>query len=177
MPSRKCLDHTELTTDTLVEMLMKSFNGHYSVNKAPFLINIETSWFNRHGDMVTDALVKFISDLTSENTNRPTSKNDVYFVSISKVLDWMTYPVSIDVIANKWLWDCDFINFDYDQECNYIDQIIKNAEELEQIRLNKTRHLMDMRGEDLFRNGIFTVVIVGFTLAVLFVVLYDKLYQ
>jgi hypothetical protein len=170
------LNPSLLNRDKLVGMLEESFAAHYKTNKAPLVINIETSWFYKYGDMVTEALVKFISDLTSENTNKP-SKNDVYFVSISKVLDWMTYPVPLDVIANKWLWDCDFINFDYDRECNYIDEIVRNAEELEQIRLNKTKHLLDLRGEDLFRNGIFTVVVVGFTLAVLFVVLYDKLYQ
>lgn len=174
MSTRSCIKAEEITENLLETMIYENFKRHYETNKAPFVLNIETSWFNKYGEMLSEALVKFIHRLTIESNKNLTNNNDIYFVSIAKGLDWIEYPVSLDVIANKWLWDCDGVDFDYDQECDFVDQQIKNAEVVEHLKQAKKKMELDLRAEDLFRNGILTGVIVIFILAIIFVILYDR---
>lgn len=172
MPTRNCIQPDEITEKELLSMLFYNFERHYVTNKAPFVLNIETSWLNKYGDMLTNALVKFIDELTIKGNNR--TKDDVYFTTVAKALDWIQYPVPLKVIANKWLWDCDGLDYDYDQECDFVDQLVKNAEVLELMKANKAKLDIELRGEDLYRNGVLTGIVVVFGFAVLFVILYDK---
>ena len=170
-PTKDCIKPEDITEKVLSDILFHNFRRHYEPNKAPYVVNIETSWFDKYGNTLTNALVNFINNLTSNHDN---SNNDVYFVSVTKALDWIQYPVPLHVISNKWLWDCDGLDFDYDQECDFAEQIVKNAEELEQIQAKKAKMALELRGEDLYRNGILTGVFVLFALAIFFVILYDK---
>lgn len=45
-------------------MLFSNFELHYKTNKAPFILNIETEWFDEFGEMLTGALQSFINALT-----------------------------------------------------------------------------------------------------------------
>ena len=152
------------------DQLFENFNRHYKTNKAPFILNIELSWFEKHGSILTDALVKFINDLT----NPKSIHHDVYFVTISKIIEWVQYPTPLNVIANKWLWDCDGTNYDYDEECDMIKKLRESSEELEEIRKKNKTSPYDLKNEDLFRNGILTAVIIIFFLSTLFTIFYDK---
>lgn len=172
MDTLKCTKKKDLTQQNIYNQLMDNFNRSYMTNKAPFIINIETSWLDEYGNILTDAIVQFINDLTVLNTDA--SKNDIYFVTLEKIVEWMQYPVPLNVIGSRWLWDCDGHDFDYDEDCDSIRKAKNMAEDLETQRgLNKTMAL-DLRAEDLFRNGVVTVVIVVFILSITFVVLYDK---
>jgi hypothetical protein len=166
MSTRDCIKPEEITEKLLLETLFYNFQRHYVTNKATFLLNIETSWFKTYGDMLTNALVKFISQMDNNCTS------DIYFMTIAKALDWIQYPVPLNVIGNKWLWDCDGLDFDYDQECDFIDQSAKHAEE-EKIKQKKAK--MDQEfGENLYRNGVLSGEIIAFGLAILFIILYDR---
>jgi hypothetical protein len=169
MPTRNCIQPKDITEKVLEKMLFDNFYRHYQTNKAPYVLNIETSWFAKYGDALTNALTNFVHELTSNNTN-----DDIYFVTVAKALDWIQYPVPLHVIANKWLWDCDGLDFDYDQECDFVEQLVKNAEVLEQIKAKKAKMEMELLGEDLYRNGVLTGVLVIFLLAIIFVIFYDR---
>lgn len=52
--------------ETFKKSLFENFDRHYKLNKAPFIINIETEWLDEFGDMLTEALKAFINDLTDE---------------------------------------------------------------------------------------------------------------
>lgn len=161
----------ELTDKILTDILNYNFKRHYETNKAPYVLNIELSWFKLYGDMLTKALMTFIHDITNNE-----SYKDVYFVQAEKVIEWIQYPTPLHIIANKWLWECDGIEFDYDRKCNFDSEFVeKNAESLKELKnSNKTNTKLDLRGEDLYRNGVLTVVCVVFTLGILFVFLYDR---
>jgi hypothetical protein len=161
-----------MTQKVIEQMLFDNFKRHYETNKAPFIINIETSWLETHGEILTEALLKFINDLTVSTS--PLAKNDIYFVSISKILEWIQYPTKLDIIASKWLWDCDGVNYDYDEECDLLRKIRETKEELEESKRKNKTSIYDLRGEDLFRNGILTGVLIAFVLALIFTVFYDK---
>jgi hypothetical protein len=167
MSTRDCIKPDEITEKVLLETLFYNFQRHYVTNKAPFVLNIETSWFRQYGDTLTNALVKFISQMSNNRTS------DVYFMTIAKAIDWIQYPVPLNIIGNKWLWDCDGLDFDYDQECDFIDESVKHAEQ-ERLKEKKAKMEQELRGEDLYRNGVLSGVIIVFGLAVLFIILYDR---
>ncbi len=173
LDNKNCYKSSELTQKIIEEQLFNNFFSHYKRNKAPFVLNIETAWFEKYGQILTDAIVQFIHELTNSDSTL-SSKNDVYFVSISKMIEWLEYPAPLNVIANKWLWDCDGISYDYDEECESIKKLRERSEELEEIKKkNKTRE-MELQAEDLFRNGILTSVIIVFILSLAFTIFYDK---
>lgn len=148
------------------------------MNKAPFVINIELAWFDRFGDMLTEALIEFIEKLTTEKKeekNPSSTKHDIYFVSISKIIEWIEYPTPLNVIANRWLWDCDGTNYDYDEECESLKKLRENSLELEEIKRRNRTGPLDLKNEDLFRSGVLTAVIVVFIVSILFVIIYDKM--
>ena len=191
MDTRNCVPRTQLTQKLLEEQLFDNFNRHYRTNKAPFVLNIETIWFEEFGDMLTEALVKFINELTVVAATRKSPSapaaaapqqqqqsrliaNDVYFVSVSKIVEWIEYPTALNVIANKWLWDCDGANYDYDEECESVRKMRESSDELIEMRKRNRTQLLELRAEDLFRNGVLTTVVVVFILSILFTVVYDK---
>lgn len=178
LDNKNCYQTNEVTERNLYEQLMDNFVRFYKPNKAPYVINIEMDWFEQgHGEKLTNALVQFINELTKPDeaaSATSQNKNDVYFVTISKMIEWIQYPVRRDVIANKWLWDCDGVNYDYDEECESIKKLEQNALELEEAKKrNRTREL-ELKAEDLFRNGVLTSVVSVFLLSLLFTILYDK---
>jgi hypothetical protein len=169
MENTNCIQLGELDQEKLEMQLRRNFLQHYKRNKAPFVINIELKWFEKHADILTEALVSFIHDFT-----KPSVNNDIYFVSISKMIEWIEYPAPLDVIANRWLWDCDGINYDYDEECESIKKLRENSEELIEAKKKSKAKELELKAEDLFRNGVLTAVGVVFTLTLLFTVVYDK---
>lgn len=152
---------------------MENFERHYKTNKAPFVINLELSWFKDFGDILTEALVEFINKLTNEKEANVHSKNDVYFVSISKIIEWIEYPTPLHVIGNRWLWDCDGSNYDYDEECQSLRRLRENSIELEETK-RRNHTALDLKNEDLFRSGVLTSVIVVFVVSIIFVFIYDR---
>jgi len=173
LETRDCLPLNELTQKALEDQLFENFDRHYKTNKAPFIINIELSWFEKHADILTNALITFIDELT--NPKKPLgANNDIYFVTLSKIVEWVQYPTPLNVIASKWLWDCDGTNYDYDEECEIIKRLRENSEELEEMRKKNMTNPFDLKGEDLFRNGILTAVILIFVFSTLFTIFYDK---
>lgn len=168
-----------LSKQILADQLLENFDRHYKTNKAPFVVNIELAWFDRFGDMLTEALIEFIEKLTNEKDKHPvtttsTNKHDIYFVSISKIIEWIEYPTPLNVIANRWLWDCDGSNYDYDEECESLKRLKENSMELEEIRRRNRTGPLDLKNEDLFRSGVLTGVIVIFVVSMVFVIVYDK---
>lgn len=173
--TKHCLPRNELKQELIEKMLFENFESHYNLNKAPFILNLETEWFDEFGEMLTKALRSFVNELTSSESKYG-KKKDIYFMSISKIIEWIQYPVELDVIGNEWLWDCDDSSFDYDEECESIIKLKEMNEELEEIKQkNKTNQLkLDLQAENLFHNGIFSIVFLAFIIGTLLTVCYDK---
>jgi len=173
--TKDCLEREQLTQTLLEKMLFTNFELHYKTNKAPFILNIETEWFDEFGEMLTGALQSFINALT-DTENEYTKKDDIYFLSISKIIEWMQYPVATEVIANQWLWDCDGSTYDYDEDCQNVIKAFEKIEKLEEIKKkNMTKKMeLDLQGEDLYRNGVLTVVAASFACLMVLTLCFDK---
>lgn len=171
--AQDCLSKNKLTQKVIEEQLFDNFRRHYDTNKAPFVINIETIWLDKYGDMLTGAFRKFVNNLTNPNSEFAV-KNDIYFVSISKIVEWIEYPTSLRQIGNRWLWDCDGSSYDYDEECQIEQKIRENSEELEEIKKKNKTTAMGNESEILFRNGVLSGVVIVFILSIIITVFYDK---
>lgn len=173
LANKNCIPRHKLTMEIFKKTLFQNFDRHYKLNKAPFIINIETEWLDEFGEILTEALKTFINDLTDDQ-NKYSRNSDIYFLSISNMLEWIQYPASKQKIASQWLWDCDDSSYDYDEECQSVLKIQEQLAELEEERkLNKTIEL-DRQAERLFHNGVLTVTMVGFVVLTALTVFYDK---
>lgn len=174
LENKNCLPKDQINSTILADFLVENFKRHYSTNKAPYIINIELSWFDTFGDALTNALVDFVSKATTVKPDGLVQKTDVYFLSIARILEWIEYPSPLNVIASKWLWDCDGVHFDYDEECDSVKKVMEAAEELEEAKRKNQTARLELHTETLFKNGILPTVIAVFVLSVIFTVLYDK---
>ncbi|XP_061174004.1 uncharacterized protein LOC133183081 [Saccostrea echinata] len=85
------------TTEETVEYLMNNFNS-YKTNKAPFGIHISRDWFYWYNNRNFAGLSEFIDKLLQNE--------DVYIVSVSKLLQWMKNPVSLSSAKSYSPWSC-----------------------------------------------------------------------
>ncbi|PSC74206.1 left border a [Micractinium conductrix] len=76
------MDPTAATPDALFGLLKKSFDAAYDGNRAPFPLFVHAPWFTFDN---TKAAIQFV-----EYAN---SKPDVWFVTMSQLMDWMKNPV------------------------------------------------------------------------------------
>jgi hypothetical protein len=86
------------TTEETVEYLMKNFNSYYKTNKAPFGIHLSREWFYWYNNRNFAGLSEFLNTILSYE--------DVYIVSVSDLLQWMTNPVSLTSAKSFVSWKC-----------------------------------------------------------------------
>jgi hypothetical protein len=70
----------EPTVEQIVELFEKNFERFYTTTKAPFPLFLREAWLSGNANR-EKGLIKFIEKMTQ--------KKDVFFVSISEVIDWM----------------------------------------------------------------------------------------
>jgi len=87
-------DANDLTT-----LLNNNFNRHYNTNKAPFGLHFQASFLKDKEKR--RALTKFIDQITK--------KNDVYFVTMLQVIQWMQNPTEVSNLGTfqEWKEKCD----------------------------------------------------------------------
>lgn len=86
------------TKEETVDYLMKNFNSYYKTNKAPFGIHLSREWFYWYNNRNFAGLAEFINTILSYK--------DVYIVSVSNLLQWMTDPVSLTSAKSFVSWRC-----------------------------------------------------------------------
>ncbi|XP_043203997.1 chitin deacetylase 1-like [Amphibalanus amphitrite] len=74
----------------------EDFNRHYESNRAPYQLSFHTNWFNEAN--LIEGLNLFLQWLNQ--------KDDVWFVTMTQALYWMTDPIPINQLAQLDQWDC-----------------------------------------------------------------------
>lgn len=97
------------SVEKIVDILLTSFKKS-RVNKTPFIFDIKTKWINQYGGLLCEALQQFIGNVTINE--------DVYFLSVSNIIDWIEYPDNIEISGQKWLWSCDSFSYPYAEDCS-----------------------------------------------------------
>lgn len=89
-------EDAEFSPQKFYEFLDKSFNSHYTYNRAPFGIHRHWSRLNRRQEEL-DVLLHWIDDILTRH-------DDVYFVTLSQVIDWMQNTTPLSQIKNFQPW-------------------------------------------------------------------------
>jgi len=85
-----------LDENDVLDWLKQDFNRYYLQNRAPYLMAFHTSWFQQK------ALVKGLDLFMDWLIEKP----DVWFVTHTQALFWITEPKTIKEMANFPAWDC-----------------------------------------------------------------------
>ncbi|KAH3841703.1 transcription factor SPT20 homolog [Dreissena polymorpha] len=83
--------------DSAYKFLWDNFLSYYTTTKMPFGINMHSSWFY-YPDRLK-AMDRFIQKLVS--------LNDVYIVSVSKMIEWLKRPTPLQDLHSFAPWACD----------------------------------------------------------------------
>ncbi|KAJ8683192.1 hypothetical protein QAD02_018984 [Eretmocerus hayati] len=84
------------TDEEVYEALMNDFKAHYTSNRAPMGLHLQTSWIQIPANILT--LSKFIDDVLR--------LPDVYFVTNQQILEWMRNPTPLDLLRSFKPWLC-----------------------------------------------------------------------
>lgn len=82
------------------KLLNNNFDRHYNSNRAPLGLHFTAAWFKRNKEF-KNVLLKFI--------NEKRAQNDVYFVTLLQVIQWMQNPTEVTAIRDfaDWKEKCD----------------------------------------------------------------------
>jgi len=87
---------SHMDRDDIFNWLEEDFNRHYKTNKAPYVLAMHTNWFNNIEQV--KALEQFM--------NYTETLDDVYYVTATQALLWITSPVKLSDLDESGLWDC-----------------------------------------------------------------------
>ncbi|XP_045480332.1 chitin deacetylase 1 [Harmonia axyridis] len=91
----QCVLHNS-DAEEVFEWLQEDFSRYYEQNKAPYMMPFHTNWFS------IKPLEKGLHKFLDWATTLP----DVYFVTITQALTWITDPKSLNQLNNFDAWDC-----------------------------------------------------------------------
>ncbi|XP_037086439.1 chitin deacetylase 1-like [Pollicipes pollicipes] len=74
----------------------EDFSRHYDQNRAPYILSFHTNWFNEQN--LIDGLNLFLQWVSQ--------KDDVWFVTMTQALFWMSDPVPLNQLTQLDDWDC-----------------------------------------------------------------------
>lgn len=75
------------------QYFMSNFERHYKHNKAPFPVFLDESWLSSAENINGEGFFNFIKKLTE--------MDDVFFVTIQEVIEWMEDPIPLEEYAKK----------------------------------------------------------------------------
>jgi len=95
--------------DNFYNVLTHNFIRHYEQNRAPMMLSLHAAWFAKEPEML-EALIYWIDEVS-------TAYNDVYFVTMSQVLEWMRGPVNSAKAAKFSPWRTKCTALDTEDTC------------------------------------------------------------
>ena len=87
---------THMSREEIFEWLKEDFDRHYNTNRAPYTLAMHTNWFTTREQR--EALEDWLDWLME--------KEDVYFVTGTQALLWMTEPTPLSKIKDFEPWQC-----------------------------------------------------------------------
>lgn len=96
-----------------LDLLRYNFARHYFTNKAPFPVYIRARWFEEAHYNI-EALEEFLDELSQ--------MEDVYFVTMEQVVQWMRYPTNLENIKEFAPWQCD--HSDREESCENVNTCV-----------------------------------------------------
>ncbi|CAH0702359.1 unnamed protein product [Spodoptera exigua] len=96
----QCVLHNH-DSDEVLEWLQEDFSRYYEQNRAPYMMPFHTNWFQiKELERGLHKFLQWASNL-----------KDVWFVTVTQALTWMTDPKSVKSLNNYDAWRCDRKDF------------------------------------------------------------------
>nr|CAD7425889.1 unnamed protein product [Timema monikensis] len=88
------------TGDQFARLLRHNFNRHFNTNRAPLGLHFHASWLKSKKEF-REELIKFVEEMLD--------RNDVYFVTMLQVIQWMQNPTELTALRDfqEWKEKCD----------------------------------------------------------------------
>jgi len=88
-------------SEQFARMIRHNFNRHYSTNRAPLSLSFDAAWLK-----VNKGFTKVLTDWMTETLEE---HNDVYFLNMIQVLEWIQKPTDINSLRDfqEWKEKCD----------------------------------------------------------------------
>jgi hypothetical protein len=162
------------TSDKFSQYLKYNLNRHLHSNHAPFIMAFDSYWLNEPYTPWRIEGLKFFLEHTLRHHS-----NDVYFVRMIDIINWMKQPIGLEQMRQGHLTDIairsncnEEIDIDIDQECI-------NGKEIKSSKLNQNRSLFmifDAVSEPLFRSNIVFYSIISFLIFIIVTFIYDRFF-
>nr|XP_037870242.1 chitin deacetylase 1-like isoform X2 [Bombyx mori] len=92
----QCVLHNH-DANEVFEWLQEDFSRYYEQNRAPYMMPLHTNWFQiKELELGLHKFLKWAADL-----------EDVWFVTMTQSLTWMTDPRPVKALNNYEAWRCD----------------------------------------------------------------------
>ncbi|KAK2713074.1 hypothetical protein QYM36_011685 [Artemia franciscana] len=91
----QCVLHN-MDADEVFDWLQEDFARYYDGNRAPYVMAFHTSWFQQK--RLEQGLTKFLDWATRQD--------DIWFVTTTQSLLWLTEPTPINNLGSFQAWDC-----------------------------------------------------------------------
>ncbi|CAH0406911.1 unnamed protein product [Chilo suppressalis] len=92
----QCVLHNH-DSDEVLEWLQEDFSRYYDQNRAPYMMPLHTNWFQ----------IKELERGLQKFLRWAANLKDVYFVTVTQALTWMTDPKPAKSLTNYEPWRCD----------------------------------------------------------------------
>lgn len=168
------------TAEEYFQYLKLNLNRHLHSNHAPFIMSFDNYWINEpYTDWRFDGLKMFI-----ENTLKH-RQNDVFFVRMIDIINWMKEPASIKKMKSAHLSRIGSMSLCDEQQHRILSQVENMPNEIETNRnssgnVTSARALLilfDAVSEPLFRSNIVYYATFTFVLLVLCTLIYDRFFS
>ncbi|CAF3377813.1 unnamed protein product [Rotaria sp. Silwood1] len=164
--------------DKFFQYLKYNLNRHLHSNHAPFIMAFDNYWLNEPYTLWRiEGLKLFIEHTLHYHSN------DVYFVRIIDIINWMKQPIGLEQMKQKYLSNIGIksicnqkINIDNDQECFNEKQKIETWKSNMITNSQSLLNLFDTVAEPLFRSNIVFYSAIGFCSFVILTFIYDRFY-
>ncbi|CAF3745350.1 unnamed protein product [Rotaria socialis] len=166
--------------ENFFKYLKYNLNRHLHSNHAPFIMAFDNYWLNEPYTLWrVEGLQLFIEHILRYHSN------DVYFVRMIDIINWMKQPIGLEQMKEKYLSNIDVksicneqINIDDDDE-----EECFNGGQIQNLKSNTLKHnvslfnLFDTMSEPLFRSNIVLYSTAGFCSFVIVTFIYDRFFM
>lgn len=125
----QCVLHNH-DANEVFEWLQEDFERHYLQNKAPYMMAFKSNWFQ----------IKELEDGLQKFLDWAVTLNDVWFVTVTQALTWMTDPKTVNQLNNFEAWDCKTKQTQTPKPCNTSNKCALSFKEPE-LNITDTRYM------------------------------------
>jgi hypothetical protein len=161
------------TTEKFFQYLKYNLNRHLHSNHAPFIMAFDSYWLNEPYTPWRIAGLKLFLEHTLRH-----HRNDIYFVRMIDIINWMKQPVGLERMKHGYLTDIGIQSNCHEEiDIAGTSQCFNGKERMNQTDTNRSLFLIfNTVAEPLFRSNIVFYSTISFFLFLFLAFIYDRIF-